>query len=78
VANQYFKNYQLISGISIFLLGVVLYLTLPFPTAIFGIVLITVSLLFFIALFYSNYGNSGNHRFRSRTREQILKQHFDD
>jgi len=72
--NQNIKNYQFVIGSSIVIIGILIFSFLSDPLRYFGFAFIIGAAVYFISIFSSIRNTSNNTgRYRSKTREQILK-----
>lgn len=72
------KNYRYFPGIWFLVTGLILFVMLFSPMRNIGIVLISIALIYVAIASYSNLSGSNNWKFRSRTRDQILKDQYKD
>jgi len=72
--NHNLKSYQFILGLSLVLLGILIFSFLSDPVRYVGFVFIIGAAIYFVSVSSSNirYRNK-DEKFRSRTRDQILK-----
>jgi membrane protein implicated in regulation of membrane protease activity len=70
------KNYLFISGISLLILGILLFAMLSGPVRYVGIIFLIFAIVFVASSNYLKLRNSDDGRLRSRTRDQILKHQF--
>jgi len=72
--NQNIKNYQLIVGVSLVLIGILMFSFLSDPLRYFGFVFIIGAAIYFVNVFPTKIIDRNNDgKFRSRTRDQILR-----
>jgi len=67
------KNYLRISGIVLVVIGVLLFALFSSPARYIGIIFLIFAIIFIASTNYLKLHNSDEGRFRSRTRDQILK-----
>jgi uncharacterized membrane protein len=66
-------TYHFILGIFLLLSGMSLFLGLPSPIRNLGIVLMVLAYVYLARIFYSKFHHPDNEHFRSRVRDEILK-----
>jgi hypothetical protein len=72
--NQNIKSYQLVIGSSLVIIGILIFSFLTDPIRYFGFVFIIGAAVYFISIFSSHLnGKNNTGRYRSKTRDQILK-----
>ena len=69
------RKSKYISGISILIIGILLFVMLFSPWRNVGIILISIAALFLAIAAYSNSTKPDNKVFRSRTRDEMLRHH---
>ena len=76
--NKSMKNYQFFIGLLLVLAGILIFSFLPDPVRFTGFIFIIGAAIYFIIISPSNVvgHNKNNSKFRSRTRDQILKHHY--
>ena len=74
--NQIVKNYQFIIGVLTLLIGIMLFAVVSSPVRYFGVVFISLSIFYFVIVFYSKISDSNNGRYKSRIRDQILRHQY--
>ena len=70
------KNYLFITGMILLVIGILLFAVLSSPVQYIGIIFLIFAIVLFASSSYLKYRNSDDGRFRSRTRDQILKHQF--
>lgn len=72
------KNYQFFIGLLLVLAGILIFSFLPDPVRFSGFIFIIGAAIYFIIISSSNIvnRNKNSSKFRSRTRDQILKHHY--
>lgn len=73
---EYIKNYLLISGITLIVIGILIIAMLSDPMRYVGIIFLIFAIILIASFNYLKLRNSEDGRLRSRTRDQILKHQF--
>lgn len=73
---EYIKNYLLISGITLIVIGILFIAMLSDPMRYVGIIFLIFAIILIASFNYLKLRNSEDGRLRSRTRDQILKHQF--
>ena len=73
---EYIRNYLLISGITLIVIGILFIAMLSSPMRYIGIIFLIFAIIFIASFNYLKFRNSEDGRLRSRTRDQILKHQF--
>lgn len=73
---EYIKNYLLISGITLIVIGILFIAMLSSPMRYVGIIFLIFAIILIASFNYLKLRNSEDGRLRSRTRDQILKHQF--
>lgn len=73
---QNLKNNRYFPGIWLLIIGIILFIMLFSPLRNLGIILISIVLLYVAITSYSSLSGSNSRRFRSRARDQILKDEY--
>jgi membrane protein implicated in regulation of membrane protease activity len=73
---EYIKNYLLISGITLIVIGILFFAMLSSPVRYVGIIFLIFAIILIASFNYLKLRNSDDGRLRSQTRDQILKHQF--
>lgn len=73
---EYIRNYLLISGITLIVIGILFIAMLSSPMRYVGIIFLIFAIIFIASFNYLKLRNSEDGRLRSRIRDQILKHQF--
>jgi membrane protein implicated in regulation of membrane protease activity len=73
---EYIRNYLLISGITLIVIGILFIAMLSDPMRYVGIIFLIFAIVLIASFNYLKLRNSEDGRLRSRTRDQILKHQF--
>ena len=73
---EYIKNYLLISGITLIVIGILFIAILSSPMRYVGIIFLIFAIVLIASFNYLKLRNSDDGRLRSRIRDQILKHQF--
>lgn len=73
---EYIRNYLLISGITLIVIGILFIAMLSSPMRYVGIIFLIFAIVLIASFNYLKLRNSEDGRLRSRTRDQILKHQF--
>jgi membrane protein implicated in regulation of membrane protease activity len=73
---EYIRNYLLISGITLIVIGILFIAMLSDPMRYVGIIFLIFAIVLIASFNYLKLRNSDDGRLRSRTRDQILKHQF--
>lgn len=73
---EYIKNYLLISGIALIVIGILFIAMLSSPMRYIGIIFLIFAIILIASFNYLKLRNSEDGRLRSRIRDQILKHQF--
>lgn len=73
---EYIRNYLLISGITLIVIGILFIAMLSDPMRYVGIIFLIFAIILIASFNYLKLRNSDDGRLRSRTRDQILKHQF--
>lgn len=73
---QTIQNFQIFLGIFLLLLGMSLYFVVSNPIRYLGIIFFAFSVLIFVALSFSKNKIPKRDKFKSPTRDQILKHQY--
>ena len=71
--NQNIKNYQFLIGFSLVLIGILMFSFFSVPVRYFGFAFIIGAAVYFINIYPTKLSGDNSAKFKSRTREQILR-----